>query len=97
MPAVGDKVRVLPNKSGQPPREGVVTAVSGNLLRIKWATGEETSLIPGPGAVTVVGRTRTPAAKKAGAGAAKKSAKAAKSAAVKSAPKGTKKGAKPAR
>ena len=75
MPAVGDKVRVLPNKAGQPPREGVVTAVSGTMLRIKWSTGEETSFIPGPGAVTVLGRVRAASAKKVGAGAAKKSAK----------------------
>ena len=76
MPAVGDKVRVLPNKSGQPPREGVVTAVSGNMLRVKWSTGEETSLIPGPGSVTVLGRARTAPAKKAGSGTAKSATKA---------------------
>ena len=76
MPAVGDKVRVLPNKSGQPPREGVVTAVSGTMLRVKWSTGEETSLIPGPGAVTVLGRARAVSAKKAGAATAKSAAKA---------------------
>lgn len=89
MPAVGDKVRVLPNKAGQPPREGVVTAVSGNLLSIRWSSGEQTSLIPGPGAVTVLGRART-AAKKASTGATKKSAKATSS----SARKPTKKSAK---
>ena len=76
MPAVGDKVRVLPNKSGQPPREGVVTAVSGNMLRVKWSTGEETRLIPGPGSVTVLGKARAGAAKKASSGAAKSATKA---------------------
>ena len=81
MPAVGDKVRVLPNRAGQPPREGVVTAVNGNMLRVKWSTDEETSLIPGPGAVTVLGRARTPSAKKAGSRVAKKIAKPASSSA----------------
>ncbi len=75
MASVGDRVRVLPSKSGQPPRDGVVTGVSGPMLRIRWSTGEETSFIPGPGAVTVLGRARTPAKKaakttKAGAKAA---------------------------
>ena len=74
MASVGDKVRVLSGKGGQPPRDGVVTAVSGSLLRIKWSTGEETSLIPGPGAVTVTGRVRTPAKKAAKATATKKKA-----------------------
>ena len=56
MASVGDKVRVLPNKAGQPPREGIVTAMSGSLLRIRWSTGEETSFVPGTGSVIVVGR-----------------------------------------
>ena len=97
MPSVGDKVRVLPNKAGQPPREGVVTAVSGTMLRIKWSTGEETSLIPGPGAVTVLGRARTASAKTADVGVAKKAASgtAKKSAkATPSAKKPAKKGGK---
>ena len=72
MASVGDKVRVLSGKGGQPPRDGVVTAVSGALLRIRWSSGEETSLIPGPGVMTVVGRARSRSA-----GAAK-SAQAAK-------------------
>ena len=74
MASVGDKVRVLSNKGDQPPRDGVVTAVSGALLRITWSTGEETSLIPGPGAVTVVGRVRTPVKKPSKASGAKRKA-----------------------
>ena len=80
MATMGDKVRVLSNKGDQPPREGVVTGVSGSLLRIKWSTGEETSLIPGPGAVTVTGRVRTPAKKAAKTTAAKKKAAGSKKA-----------------
>jgi len=56
MASVGDTVRVLPNKAGQPPREGIVTEMSGSLLRIRWSTGEETSFVPGAGCVIVVGR-----------------------------------------
>jgi len=63
--SVGDKVRVLPSKSGQPPRDGVVTGATGSMLRVRWSTGEESSFIPGPGAVTVMGKVRTPAKKAA--------------------------------
>jgi hypothetical protein len=57
--SVGDRVSALPNKAGQPPRDGVVTAMSGNLLRIRWSSGEETSLIPGAGSVMVVAKVGT--------------------------------------
>jgi uncharacterized protein DUF1918 len=79
---VGDKIRVLSNKGDQPPREGLVTGVSGNLLRIRWSSGEETSLIPGPGAVTVVGRARVGSATKS---TPKKASPKTKTAASKSA------------
>jgi hypothetical protein len=58
MPEVGDRVRVRSSKIGQAMREGVVTQVLGHLLRVKWSTGEETTFTPGPGSLTVVGRTR---------------------------------------
>ena len=67
MVAVGDRVRINAKKIDQPPRDGVVTSVSGSLLRIKWSTGEETTMIPGPGAVTVVGKVRKAPGKKAAA------------------------------
>jgi hypothetical protein len=75
--AVGDEIRVLSGKGGQPSRDGVVTAVSGALLRVRWSTGEETSLIPGPGAVTVTGKARTRTATKRAPAAEKKPAKKA--------------------
>lgn len=55
MAHVGDKVSVT-SKSG--PRLGVVLSTSGAMLRIRWESGEETSLIPGPGTLTVLGKTR---------------------------------------
>jgi hypothetical protein len=46
MPEVGDRIRMHAIKVDQPPREGVVTSVSGALLHIRWSTGEETAIIP---------------------------------------------------
>jgi hypothetical protein len=76
MPDIGDRVRVESTKVGQAPRDGVVVGVIGHLLRIKWSTGEESTIVPGPGAVAVTGRVRKSAGKKAGA-PAKKTAKRA--------------------
>jgi hypothetical protein len=64
MPDVGDRVRVESTKVGQAPREGVVTDVVGGLLRIRWSTGEESTVVPGPGAVAVIGKVRGSSSKK---------------------------------
>lgn len=60
MVSAGDRVRLTLNKGAA--REGLVTGVTGPMLRVRWASGEETTVIPGPGTLTVLGRTR--AAKK---------------------------------
>ena len=78
MPDVGDRVRVASMKVGQMPRDGVVIGVIGQLLRVRWSTGEESNIVPGPGAVTVVGRVQASSGKKAMAPA--KAAKATKAA-----------------
>ena len=65
MPEVGDRVRVESKKLGQTVREGVVTEVLGHLMRVQWSTGEESTFTPGPGSLTVVGKTRVRATKKA--------------------------------
>ena len=70
MPAIGDRVRFASRKINEAPREGVVTGVTGGLLRIRWSTGEESTVVPGPGAYTVVGKVKASAGKKA-TGAAK--------------------------
>jgi hypothetical protein len=67
MPAVGDRVRVASMKVGQMPRDGVVIGVTGHLLRIRWSTGEESNIVPGPGAVAVIGKVRTSSSKKTAA------------------------------
>ena len=61
MADVGDRIAVA---SKGVPRPGVVTAVSGAMITVRWDTGEETSLIPGPGVLSVVAsRRRTPSAR----------------------------------
>jgi hypothetical protein len=73
---VGDRVRVESRKLGQAVREGVVTGVVGHMLRVQWSTGEESTFLPGPGSVTVVGRVRARTSKKSASkrSAGKKSA-----------------------
>ena len=58
MATVGDRVHVASRKLGQPPREGVVTGVSGRLLRVRWSTGEESTIVPGTGSVSIGGKAR---------------------------------------
>jgi hypothetical protein len=77
MPEVGDRVRVASTKVSQAPRDGVVTGVVGQLLRIRWSTGEESTVVPGPGAVAVIGKVRASSSRKALAPA--KATKATKS------------------
>ena len=61
MADVGDRIAVA---SKGEPRTGVVTAVSGAVITVRWDTGGDTSLIPGPGVLSVVtSRRRTPSAR----------------------------------
>jgi len=63
MPDVGDRVRIQSTKVGQAVRDGVVTGVAGQLLTVKWVTGEESTFVPGPGSMRVVGKARKSSAK----------------------------------
>ena len=84
MAAVGDRVEVAAQKGGS--RTGTVTATHDSMITVRWDTGGESSLIPGPGVITVLTRRRSkaptaPAVKKATAATtkaptAKKAAKA---------------------
>ncbi len=57
MANVGDRIAVA---SKGKPRSGVVTAVGGAMIRVRWDAGGETSLVPGPGVLSVVtGRRST--------------------------------------
>jgi hypothetical protein len=67
MADIGDRVAVA-SKGGS--RSGVVTGISGAMITVRWDTGGESSLIPGPGVLSVAsgaksGGTKRPAAKKA--------------------------------
>jgi hypothetical protein len=52
MVKVGDRIRLSSMKG--PAREGVITAVTGSLLRVRWPSEEETTVIPAPGTLTVL-------------------------------------------
>lgn len=74
---VGDRIRLSSMKGL--PREGVVTAVTGSLMRVRWSSEEETTLTPAPGTLTVLaagGAAPSKAVKKKDAAGAKPGAKA---------------------
>ena len=52
MVKVGDRIRLSSMKG--PDREGVVTAVTGSLVRVRWSSEEETTVVPAPGTLTVL-------------------------------------------
>jgi len=56
MAVVGDRVQVSSRKVGEAPRDGVVTGVTGSLLRVRWSTGEESTVVPSMGSLAVVGK-----------------------------------------
>lgn len=64
MVKIGDRIRLSSMKG--PNREGVVTAVTGSLVQLRWPSGEETTVVPAPGTLTVL---------TAGEGAPQKAAK----------------------
>ena len=52
MVKVGDRIRLSSMKG--PDREGVVTAVTGSLVRVRWPSEEETTVVPAPGTLVVL-------------------------------------------
>ena len=74
MVKVGDHISLASNAAT---RSGVVVALSGSLIRVRWESGAETNVIPGPGTLSVVPSAKQPA-KKPKAKAAKKSVPAKK-------------------
>jgi hypothetical protein len=77
MAEVGDRVEVVTKQAGA--RAGVVLGVTGTMVRIKWDVGGETTMVPGPGVLSVVGKAKAPKARAANAGKAAKPGKPAKS------------------
>ena len=64
MVKVGDSVEAAAQKVGQTPRTGTVTAVRGAVITVRWDSGNETSLIPAAGSLSVVGAARSADTKK---------------------------------
>jgi hypothetical protein len=52
MVQVGDRIRLSSMKG--PDREGLVTAVTGSLVRVRWPSGDETTVAPAPGTLSVL-------------------------------------------
>ncbi len=67
MAGVGDRVQVPSKRVGQAPRDGVVTGVSGGLLRVRWSSGEESTITPSMGSLVVIGKVKVRAKKSTGA------------------------------
>ena len=84
MVEVGDRIRLSSMKG--PGREGLVTAVTGSLLRVRWLSGEETLVAPAAGTLSVLAAGRAVPQKGAKRGAAKNTAGATKNIASKRAP-----------
>ena len=86
MVQVGDRIRLSSGKGAN--REGLVVAVTGVMVRVRWSSDEETAVVPAPGTLTVLppvrATKRAKAAKPAPAPApAKKTPAARKPAAAK--------------
>jgi hypothetical protein len=63
MVKVGDLIRLSSGKG--PDREGVVAAVTGSMVRVRWPSEQETIVIPAPGTLTVLAAKKKAAKKKA--------------------------------
>jgi hypothetical protein len=78
MVEVGDRVELASAKVERRPRSGVVTAVRGLMITVRWDTGEQSTVVPASGTLSVLGRkakstgqTANKATKKAAAAAKK--------------------------
>ena len=63
MVEVGDEIELSTRKVGQAPRTGTVIAVRGRLVTVRWPTGEQSTLVPSPGTLSVVRPVRRKNAK----------------------------------
>jgi hypothetical protein len=59
---VGDRIRLSSGKGSD--REGAVTAVMGSMVRVRWSSASETTVIPAPGTLTVLSASGARAPKK---------------------------------
>ena len=72
MVEVGDRIRLSSMKG--PGREGLVTAVTGSLLRVRWPSVEETTVAPAPGTLSVLAAGKAVPQQRAKKSAAKNTA-----------------------
>jgi hypothetical protein len=79
MVEVGDRVELASAKVERRPRSGVVTAVRGLMITVRWDTGQQSTVVPASGTLSVLGR------KAKSTGQTKKAAAAAKKAVGKTA------------
>jgi hypothetical protein len=54
MVEVGDEIELSTKKVGQAPRTGTVIAARERLVTVRWPTGEQSTLVPSPGTLSVV-------------------------------------------
>jgi hypothetical protein len=52
---VGDRVLIESEKVGSATRSGVVTAVDGRMITVRWDTGGESVFVPSAGSLRVTG------------------------------------------
>jgi Domain of unknown function (DUF1918) len=55
MISVGDRVLVESEKVGSATRSGVVTAVDGRMITVRWDSGQESVFVPSAGSLQVTG------------------------------------------
>ena len=63
MVEVGDEIELSTKKVGQAPRTGTVVAVRERLVTVRWPTGEQSTLVPSPGTLSVVHPAKSKPAK----------------------------------
>ena len=55
MVQVGDRVLVESEKVGSATRSGVVTAVAGRLITVRWDSGSQSIFVPSAGSLQITG------------------------------------------
>lgn len=58
MVEVGARIMVGSPKVGVEARSGTVTATDGPRVQVRWDDGHETTFVPGPGSMNVVGKRK---------------------------------------
>lgn len=54
---VGDRIVIETEKVGQEPRRGVIVDLRDPLIRVRWDSGDESTIVPSSGVMTVLAGT----------------------------------------